>query len=171
MIGQDPPRINDLWQVQPDFIAAVQMSASVAGMTVDIKRAIRAAPMGGASPGFRHSWVMAAIVRRCYRRHSAKSVSIPSARTAKKNWGQLQPRAVDAAANTAKFLQLWQSDLSLVLIYGRVHKRAPRRKVLIKELGAVSPAAMMKAELVLVEQAEYYLKLAAQTLLSTGGGG
>ncbi|ENE7640739.1 galactonate dehydratase [Escherichia coli] len=176
LIGQDPSRINDLWQVMyragfyrggPILMSAI---AGIDQALWDIKGKVLNAPVWQLMGGLvrdkikAYSWVggdrPADVI------DGIKTLREIGFDTFKLNGCEElglidNSRAVDAAVNTvAQIREAFGNQIEFGLdFHGRVS--APMAKVLIKELEPYRP--LFIEEPVLAEQAEYYPKLAAQT--------
>lgn len=176
LIGQDPARINDLWQVMYRggfYRGGPIMMSAIAGIDQalwDIKGKVLNAPVWQLMGGLvrdkikAYSWVggdrPAEVI------DGIKKLRGIGFDTFKLNgceeMGLIDnSRAVDAAVNTvAQIREAFGNEIEFGLdFHGRVS--APMAKVLIKELEPYRP--LFIEEPVLAEQAEYYPRLAAQT--------
>ena len=183
LIGQDPSRINDLWQVMyragfyrggPILMSAI---AGIDQALWDIKGKVLNAPVWQLMGGLvrdkikAYSWVggdrPADVI------DGIKTLREIGFDTFKLNGCEElglidNSRAVDAAVNTvAQIREAFGNQIEFGLdFHGRVS--APMAKVLIKELEPYRP--LFIEEPVLAEQAEYYPKLAAQTHIPLAAG-
>ncbi|VTN02524.1 D-galactonate dehydratase [Raoultella ornithinolytica] len=183
LIGADPARINDLWQVMyragfyrggPILMSAI---AGIDQALWDIKGKVLNAPVWQLMGGLvrdsikAYSWVggdrPAEVI------DGIKKLREIGFDTFKLNgceeMGVIDnSRAVDAAVNTvAQIREAFGNEIEFGLdFHGRVS--APMAKVLIKELEQYRP--LFIEEPVLAEQAEYYPKLAAQTHIPIAAG-
>ncbi|KEL72623.1 D-galactonate dehydratase [Escherichia coli 5-366-08_S3_C3] len=183
LIGQDPSRINDLWQVMyragfyrggPILMSAI---AGIDQALWDIKGKVLNAPVWQLMGGLvrdkikAYSWVggdrPADVI------DGIKTLREIGFDTFKLNGCEElglidNSRAVDAAVNTvAQIREAFGNQIEFGLYFhGRVS--APMAKVLIKELEPYRP--LFIEEPVLAEQAEYYPKLAAQTHIPLAAG-
>jgi galactonate dehydratase len=183
LIGQDPARINDLWQVMyragfyrggPILMSAI---AGIDQALWDIKGKVLNAPVWQLMGGLvrdkikAYSWVggdrPAEVI------DGIKKLRGIGFDTFKLNgceeMGLIDnSRAVDAAVNTvAQIREAFGNEIEFGLdFHGRVS--APMAKVLIKELEQYRP--LFIEEPVLAEQAEYYPRLAAQTSIPIAAG-
>ncbi|STW42631.1 galactonate dehydratase [Klebsiella variicola] len=181
LIGQDPARINDLWQVMyragfyrggPILMSAI---AGIDQALWDIKGKALNAPVWQLLGGLvrdkikAYSWVggdrPAEVIA------GIKTLRGMGFDTFKLNGCQEMgmidsSRTVDAAVNTvAQIREAFGNDIEFGLdFHGRVS--APMAKLLIKELEPYRP--LFIEEPVLAEQAEYYPRLAAQTAIPAG---
>ena len=183
LIGQDPARINDLWQVMyragfyrggPILMSAI---AGIDQALWDIKGKVLNAPV----------WqLMGGLVRDKIKAYSwvggDRPAEVIDGITQLRNIGfdtfKLNgceemgiidnSRAVDRAVNTvAQIREAFGNEIEFGLdFHGRVS--APMAKVLIKELEPYRP--LFIEEPVLAEQAEYYPKLAEQTHIPIAAG-
>lgn len=183
LTGQDPARINDLWQVmyRAGFYRGgpVLMSA-IAGIDQalwDIKGKVLNAPVWQLMGGLvrdkikAYSWVggdrPAEVIDgiRQLRNIGFDTFKLNGC----EEMGVIDnARAVDRAVNTvAQIREAFGNEIEFGLdFHGRVS--APMAKVLIKELEPYRP--LFIEEPVLAEQAEYYPKLAAQTHIPIAAG-
>ncbi|MDY0973075.1 galactonate dehydratase [Siccibacter turicensis] len=183
LIGQDPARINDLWQVMyragfyrggPILMSAI---AGIDQALWDIKGKVLNAPvwqlMGGLVRdkikayswvgGDRPAEVIAGITKLreigfdTFKLNGCEELGVID-----------DSRKVDAAVNTvAQIRDAFGYDIEFGLdFHGRVS--APMAKILIKELEPYRP--LFIEEPVLAEQAEYYPRLAAQTHIPIAAG-
>lgn len=183
LIGQDPARINDLWQVMyragfyrggPILMSAI---AGIDQALWDIKGKALNAPVWQLLGGLvrdkikAYSWVggdrPAEVIA------GIKTLRGMGFDTFKLNGCQEMgmidsSRTVDAAVNTvAQIREAFGNDIEFGLdFHGRVS--APMAKLLIKELEPYRP--LFIEEPVLAEQAEYYPRLAAQTAIPLAAG-
>ena len=183
LIGQDPARINDLWQVMyragfyrggPILMSAI---AGIDQALWDIKGKVLNAPVWQLMGGLvrdkikAYSWVggdrPAEVI------DGIKKLRGIGFDTFKLNGCEElglidNSRAVDAAVNTvAQIREAFGNEIEFGLdFHGRVS--APMAKVLIKELEQYRP--LFIEEPVLAEQAEYYPRLAAQTSIPIAAG-
>ncbi len=183
LIGQDPARINDLWQVMyrggfyrggPILMSAI---AGIDQALWDIKGKVLNAPVWQLMGGLvrdkikAYSWVggdrPAEVIA------GIKTLRQIGFDTFKLNGCEElgiidDSRKVDAAVNTvAQIRDEFGSEIEFGLdFHGRVS--APMAKILIKELEPYRP--LFIEEPVLAEQAEYYPRLAAQTHIPIAAG-
>ena len=183
LIGQDPARINDLWQVMyragfyrggPILMSAI---AGIDQALWDIKGKVLNAPVWQLMGGLvrdkikAYSWVggdrpaevidgikmLRGIGFDTFKLNGCEELGLID-----------NSRAVDAAVNTvAQIREAFGNEIEFGLdFHGRVS--APMAKVLIKELEQYRP--LFIEEPVLAEQAEYYPRLAAQTSIPIAAG-
>ncbi|MHA6313304.1 galactonate dehydratase [Pantoea sp. USHLN298] len=183
LIGQDPARINDLWQVMyrggfyrggPILMSAI---AGIDQALWDIKGKTLGVPVWQLLGGQvrdrmkAYSWVggdrpaeviagietLRAIGIDTFKLNGCAEMSLID-----------NSRAVDEAVNTvAQIREVFGNQIEFGLdFHGRVS--APMAKILIKELEPYRP--LFIEEPVLAEQAEYYPRLAAQTHLPIAAG-
>ncbi|ORM54557.1 galactonate dehydratase [Pantoea conspicua] len=183
LIGQDPARINDLWQVMyrggfyrggPILMSAI---AGIDQALWDIKGKTLGVPVWQLLGGQvrdrmkAYSWVggdrpaeviagietLRAIGIDTFKLNGCAEMSLID-----------NSRAVDEAVNTvAQIREVFGNQIEFGLdFHGRVS--APMAKILIKELEPYRP--LFIEEPVLAEQAEYYSRLAAQTHLPIAAG-
>ena len=183
LIGQDPARINDLWQVMYRggfYRGGPIMMSAIAGIDQalwDIKGKVLNAPVWQLMGGLvrdkikAYSWVggdrpaevidgikkLRGIGFDTFKLNGCEEMGIID-----------NSRAVDAAVNTvAQIREAFGNEIEFGLdFHGRVS--APMAKVLIKELEPYRP--LFIEEPVLAEQAEYYPRLAAQTHIPIAAG-
>lgn len=183
LIGKDPARINDLWQVMYRagfYRGGPIMMSAIAGIDRalwDIKGKVLNAPvwqlMGGPVRDKikAYSWVggdrpadvidgiekLRGIGFDTFKLNGCEEMGVID-----------NSRAVDAAVNTvAQIREAFGSEIEFGLdFHGRVS--APMAKVLIKELEPYRP--LFIEEPVLAEQAEYYPRPAAQTHIPIAAG-
>ncbi|MFP1592527.1 galactonate dehydratase [Escherichia coli] len=185
LIGQDPSRINDLWQVKPriapDFIVAVRiLMSAIAGIDQalwDIKGKVLNAPVWQLMGGLvrdkikAYSWVggdrPADVI------DGIKTLREIGFDTFKLNGCEElglidNSRAVDAAVNTvAQIREAFGNQIEFGLdFHGRVS--APMAKVLIKELEPYRP--LFIEEPVLAETSRILPETGGTNAYSTGGG-
>jgi galactonate dehydratase len=183
LIGQDPARINDLWQMMyrggfyrggPILMSAI---SGIDQALWDIKGKVLNAPVWQLMGGLvrdkikAYSWVGGDRPSEVI--DGIKSLRKIGFDTFKLNgceeMGVIDnARKVDAAVNTvAQIREAFGKDIEFGLdFHGRVS--APMAKVLIKELEQYRP--LFIEEPVLAEQAEYYPRLAAQTHIPIAAG-
>lgn len=183
LIGQDPARINDLWQVMyragfyrggPILMSAI---AGIDQALWDIKGKVLNAPVWQLMGGLvrdkikAYSWVggdrPAEVIDgiRQLRNIGFDTFKLNGC----EEMGVIDnSRAVDRAVNTvAQIREAFGNEIEFGLdFHGRVS--APMAKVLIKELEPYRP--LFIEEPVLAEQAEYYPKLAEQTHIPIAAG-
>ena len=183
LIGQDPARINDLWQVMyrggfyrggPILMSAI---AGIDQALWDIKGKTLGVPVWQLLGGLvrdrmkAYSWVggdrPADVIAGI---HTLRALGIDTFKLngcAEMNLID-NSRAVDEAVNTvAQIREVFGNQIEFGLdFHGRVS--APMAKILIKELEPYRP--LFIEEPVLAEQAEYYPRLAAQTHLPIAAG-
>jgi len=183
LIGQDPARINDLWQVMyrggfyrggPILMSAI---AGIDQALWDIKGKTLGVPVWQLLGGLgrarmkAYSWVggdrpadviagiqtLRAIGIDTFKLNGCAEMSLID-----------NSRAVDEAVNTvAQIREVFGNQIEFGLdFHGRVS--APMAKILIKELEPYRP--LFIEEPVLAEQAEYYPRLAAQTHIPIAAG-
>lgn len=183
IIGQDPARINDLWQVMyrggfyrggPILMSAI---AGIDQALWDIKGKTLGVPVWQLLGGLvrdrmkAYSWVggdrpadviagiqtLRAIGIDTFKLNGCAEMSLID-----------NSRAVDEAVNTvAQIREVFGNQIEFGLdFHGRVS--APMAKILIKELEPYRP--LFIEEPVLAEQAEYYPRLAAQTHIPIAAG-
>lgn len=183
LIGQDPARINDLWQVMYRagfYRGGPIMMSAIAGIDQalwDIKGKVLNAPVWQLMGGLvrdkikAYSWVggdrpaevidginkLRGIGFDTFKLNGCEEMGIID-----------NSRAVDRAVNTvAQIREAFGNEIEFGLdFHGRVS--APMAKVLIKELEQYRP--LFIEEPVLAEQAEYYPKLAEQTHIPIAAG-
>ena len=183
LIGQDPARINDLWQVMyragfyrggPILMSAI---AGIDQALWDIKGKALNAPVWQLLGGLvrdkikAYSWVggdrPAEVIAGI---NTLRGMGFDTFKlNGCQEMGMIDSsRTVDAAVNTvAQIREAFGNDIEFGLdFHGRVS--APMAKLLIKELEPYRP--LFIEEPVLAEQAEYYPKLAEQTHIPIAAG-
>lgn len=183
LIGQDPARINDLWQVMyrggfyrggPILMSAI---AGIDQALWDIKGKVLGVPVWQLLGGLvrdtikAYSWVggdrPAQVIAGI---HTLRAIGFDTFKlNGCEEMGIIDSaRKVDAAVSTvAQIRETFGNEIEFGLdFHGRVS--APMAKILIKELEPYRP--LFIEEPVLAEQAEYYPRLAAQTHLPIAAG-
>ncbi|QDY44191.1 galactonate dehydratase [Candidatus Pantoea soli] len=183
LIGQDPARINDLWQVMyrggfyrggPILMSAI---AGIDQALWDIKGKVLGVPVWQLLGGLvrdtikAYSWVggdrPAEVIAGI---HTLRAIGFDTFKlNGCEEMGIIDSaRKVDAAVSTvAQIRETFGNEIEFGLdFHGRVS--APMAKILIKELEPYRP--LFIEEPVLAEQAEYYPRLAAQTHLPIAAG-
>lgn len=183
LIGQDPARINDLWQVMYRggfYRGGPVLMSAIAGIDQalwDIKGKVLGVPVWQLLGGLvrdtikAYSWVggdrPAEVIAGI---HTLRAIGFDTFKlNGCEEMGIIDSaRKVDAAVSTvAQIRETFGNEIEFGLdFHGRVS--APMAKILIKELEPYRP--LFIEEPVLAEQAEYYPRLAAQTHLPIAAG-